>query len=109
MTSKQPRHTDAPAAKAAAAAANKENNALVHARREKLKRWRDTYGITGYGEHVDGLSSLSLARSMFDNDAHEQFAASSAAAKDAPPDAKPDAKPEIIDNRPRAMGSPGPG
>ncbi|MDY7110291.1 MAG: lysine--tRNA ligase [Planctomycetota bacterium] len=72
------------------------NDPLIRARREKLDRWRDEHDITGYGHRVDGIVSLREARALFDADAHEAFAASSAAAKDDP-------GAEIIDRRSRAI------
>jgi len=52
---------------------------LVNARREKLQRWRDAMGVTGYGHRVDGLLSLSAARARFDPAAHAAVAAADAA------------------------------
>ena len=52
-----------------------EKDPLFRARREKLERWRDTYGITGYGHRVDGLMSLADARARFDQAAHDRIVA----------------------------------
>ncbi|MBT8486877.1 MAG: lysine--tRNA ligase, partial [Phycisphaerae bacterium] len=46
-----------------------ERDTLVRARREKLARWRETYGVTGYGHRVDDLVALAEARGRFDADA----------------------------------------
>ena len=46
---------------------------LVMARRQKLARWRETFGIDGYGDRCDGLASLADARAAFDMAAHETF------------------------------------
>jgi lysyl-tRNA synthetase class 2 len=50
---------------------------LVQARREKLNRWRETFGIEPYGHRVDGLVTLADARATFDQQAHDAFAADS--------------------------------
>jgi lysyl-tRNA synthetase class 2 len=65
---------------------------LVEARREKLRRWRETHGIEPYGHRVDGRVPLAEARASFDQRAHEQW--EQAVADDA--DERPD------DPRPRA-------
>ena len=44
---------------------------LVAARKEKLARWREEAGISGYGHRVDGLIPLAEARGRFDAAAHE--------------------------------------
>ena len=69
--------------------------ALERARREKMVRWRDELGLEPYGSRVDGLISLSEARALLDEDAHNKFHDTRAAAKD-------DVSVEIIDNRKRA-------
>lgn len=69
--------------------------ALEKARREKMKRWRDEMGLDPYGSRVDGLISLSEARALLDEDAHNKFHDSQAAAKE-------NESVEIIDNRNRA-------
>jgi len=71
------------------------NAPLIAARREKLRRWREAYGITGYGGRVDGLVSLRCAREMLDREAHESYAASVAAAREHP-------GASVDDRRPRA-------
>jgi lysyl-tRNA synthetase class 2 len=68
---------------------------LERARREKLHRWREQYGVEPYGRRVDGLISLTEARSRFDKDAHEQYTRSS-------DQAKTDPSAVITDDRPRA-------
>ncbi len=51
------------------------NDPLVRARREKLARWRETFGISGYGGRVEGLVSLADARASFDQSAHDDVQA----------------------------------
>ncbi|MHC4775827.1 MAG: lysine--tRNA ligase [Planctomycetota bacterium] len=68
---------------------------LEQARRDKLRRWRDEYGVEPYGRRVDGLVSMAEARSRFDKDAHEKFSL----AKD---QAQGDPAAAIADERPRA-------
>jgi lysyl-tRNA synthetase class 2 len=68
---------------------------LEQARREKLRRWRDEYGVEPFGGRVDGLIPLAEARSRFDEDAHEAFSQSKQQAGDDPAAA-------IADPRPRA-------
>ena len=75
-----------------------ETDPLVRARREKLERWRDTYGITGYGHRVDGLVSLHDARAQFDAAAHEAYTAAIEVAGD-----DDDAVAAVADGRPRAI------
>lgn len=70
--------------------------ALEQARREKLQRWREDYGIEPYGHRVDGLMPLADARARFDEAAHEQYTAGVSAQKD-----NPDAT--IDDRRPHAL------
>ena len=70
--------------------------ALEHARREKLQRWRTELGIEPYGRRVDGIIPLAEARAKIDAAAHERYHASTEARKqnsDAP----------VEDNRPRAL------
>lgn len=72
---------------------------LVKARREKLERWREAAGITGYGHRVDGLMPLDVARARFDAGAHERFDAATVAAAEAesdPPPATDDDRPEVL-------------
>ncbi|HRP62174.1 MAG TPA: lysine--tRNA ligase [Phycisphaerales bacterium] len=52
-----------------------ESDPLVRARREKLARWREELGVEPYGRRVDGLLSLAEARALFDQSAHEAYAA----------------------------------
>ncbi|MCP3903309.1 MAG: lysine--tRNA ligase [Planctomycetes bacterium] len=55
-----------------------ERDPLIRARREKLERWRETHGITGYGGRVEGLVSLREARERFDEEAHTEYEAARA-------------------------------
>ena len=57
-------------------------DALEKARREKLRRWRDELGLEPYGWRVDGLITLTEARAMLDEAAHEQYDESKSAAKE---------------------------
>jgi len=50
-------------------------SALVAARREKLRRWREDLGIQPYGHRVDGLVNLTEARDAFQQDAHDAWTA----------------------------------
>ena len=68
---------------------------LEHARREKLRRWREEFGFEPYGRRVDGLVALAEARAMLDEAAHEAYNESKSAAKDDP-------STKIVDRRPRA-------
>ncbi len=71
-----------------------ENDPLVRARLEKLARWREQWGITGYGHRVDALVALADARALFDEAAHAAWTeASEAAAEGA----------AVDDPRPRAV------
>lgn len=56
---------------------DQERDPLVRARREKLQRWREAFGIEPYGGRVDNLVSLNEARSLFCQEAHDEFAADS--------------------------------
>ena len=56
-----------------------DHGPLIKARREKLDRWREAWGITGYGHRVDGIIPLAEARGLFDRHAHDEYAASAAA------------------------------
>lgn len=47
-----------------------ETDALIRARREKLRRWREELGIDPYGGRVDDLISLAEARLLFSEEAH---------------------------------------
>ncbi|MHC5002871.1 MAG: lysine--tRNA ligase [Planctomycetota bacterium] len=51
-----------------------DTSALVQARREKLRRWREELGVEPYGGRVDGLVSLAEARALFDQGAHDRYA-----------------------------------
>lgn len=68
---------------------------LVKARIEKLQRWRETYGITGYGGRVEGLITLAEARALFDEAANAAYEQSVAAHKE-------DESQSIVDDRPIA-------
>jgi lysyl-tRNA synthetase class 2 len=48
---------------------------LEQARRDKLRQWRQRYGVEPYGRRVDDLVSLAEARSRFDQAAHDAHAA----------------------------------
>jgi len=50
-----------------------DESQLVAARRAKLDRWIEEYGIYPWGNSVDGLSSLAEARVQFDQAAHDAF------------------------------------
>ncbi len=51
-----------------------DHNALIEARREKLRRLREEFGINPFGHPVDGLVPLQQARELFDKSAHEAYA-----------------------------------
>lgn len=51
-------------------------SALVAARKEKLRRWREDLGVQPYGHRVDDLISLADARSCFDTEANDAWAKS---------------------------------
>ncbi|HMN95678.1 MAG TPA: lysine--tRNA ligase [Phycisphaerales bacterium] len=57
------------------------HDALVAARREKLRRHREELGLEPYGVRVDGIEPLAGARARFDESAHAQHEAAAAAAK----------------------------
>jgi lysyl-tRNA synthetase class 2 len=61
---------------------------LVAARLEKLRRWRESLGISGYGHRVDGIVSLAEARARFDRSAHDAHAAAPGSASDPRPRVK---------------------
>ena len=46
---------------------------LVAARRAKMDRWIEEYGVYPWGHRVDGLSTLGEARALFKQDAHDTF------------------------------------
>jgi len=73
---------------------------LVAARRAKLKRWQDDLGLDPWGGRVDGLISLSEARSLFDE------AAADAVDADPPPADDPRPKATVSGRvvQHRAMG-----
>lgn len=48
-----------------------EESQLVAARRAKMERWIDQYGVNPWGRRVDDLTSLHDARSLFDQEAHD--------------------------------------
>ena len=64
-----------------------EASALVAARNEKLSRWRDL-GIQAYGHRVTDLVDLDQARAMFNQEAHDTWAAAREAGEDVD-DARP--------------------
>lgn len=70
--------------------------ALEHARREKLARWRNELGVEPYGQRVDGIIPLAEARAQFNQAAHDEHHASTEARK-----TNPDAP--LADNRPKAL------
>jgi len=59
-----------------------DQGALERARRDKLQRWRDEYGINPYGCRVDGLVPLAEARGRFELEAHEAYTASQEAGEE---------------------------
>jgi len=73
-----------------------EESTLEHARREKLRRFRDELGVEPFGRRVDGIIPLARARSLFDAAANERYERSKAIAKGNPAAA-------IEDGRPRAL------
>ncbi len=84
-----------PVAPAAPAA---DESVLVQARREKLRRWREEFGVEPYGHRVDGIVPLAEARGRFDQAAHDARAEAEAAHK-----ADPDGAPLPDDPRPVAL------
>ena len=75
-----------------------DESQLVAARRAKMGRWVDDYGVYPWGNRVDGLVSLAHARSQFDQTAHEAFK------EDATNDARPVVKVAGRCIQHRAMG-----
>jgi lysyl-tRNA synthetase class 2 len=69
---------------------------LEHARREKLRRFRDEFGIEPYGRRVDGIMPLAQARALYDENINQRYERSKAAAKG-------DSSATIDDTRPRAL------
>ena len=57
-------------------------DALERARRDKLQRWRDEYGVNPYGCRVDGLIPLAEARGRFEPEAHKAYTASKEAGEE---------------------------
>ncbi len=54
-------------------AQQQDESQLVAARRAKLGRWIDDYGVYPWGRRVDGLISLETARAQFNQEAHDTF------------------------------------
>ena len=52
-----------------------DESQLVAARRAKMGRWIDDYGVYPWGHRVDGLVSLEDARAAFNQEAHDAFKA----------------------------------
>jgi lysyl-tRNA synthetase class 2 len=77
-------------------AGQEDDSALMAARREKLRRWREELGVEPYGGRVDGLVPLAEARARFDPAAHDEHAAAKEAAKG-------DSSVAVSDRRPRAL------
>ena len=50
-----------------------DESQLVAARRAKMGRWIDDYGVYPWGHRVDGLMSLEDARAAFNQEAHDSF------------------------------------
>ena len=50
-----------------------DESQLVAARRAKMGRWIDDYGVYPWGHRVDGLISLAEARARFDQEAHDAY------------------------------------
>ena len=73
-----------------------EANDLIEARREKLRKLREEFGINPFGGRVDGLIPLGHARAMFDKSAHDAFSETAAMHK-----AEPSVL--IVDGRPSAL------
>lgn len=92
MTEQQPNPSQPKSSKAK----KEKDDPLVRARKEKLQRWRDDYGIDPYGQRVDGLINLTEARGLFDQAAHDAYEEAKQAGKDDP-------NRSIKDARPRAM------
>lgn len=66
-----------------------DDDPLIRARREKLGRWRADFGITGYGERVDGLIPLAEARERFDEAADVAVAEAAEAGRTLDADPRP--------------------
>ena len=67
---------------------------LSRARREKLQRWREQFGVNPFGGRVDGLITLADARSRFDEQAHETYESLRAEAD--PADTVDDPRPAVL-------------
>ena len=52
-------------------AKQQDESQLVAARRAKMNRWMDDYGVYPWGHRTDGLISLSSARTQFSQEAHD--------------------------------------
>jgi len=50
-----------------------DESQLVAARRAKMNRWMEEYGVYPWGHRVDGLVSLADARTQFNQEAHDAF------------------------------------
>lgn len=50
-----------------------DESQLVAARRAKMERWIEEYGIYPWGHRVDGLVSLEEARDQFSQEAHDSY------------------------------------
>jgi len=50
-----------------------DESQLVAARRAKMVRWIEDYGVYPWGHRVDGLVSLADAREQFNQEAHDAF------------------------------------
>ena len=57
------------------AASVEDADALIRARREKMRRWREELGIDPYGGRVEGLIPLAEARALYSEDANAQHEA----------------------------------
>ncbi len=73
-----------------------DSSVLEHARREKLRRFREELGIDPYGRRVEGLITLADARALFDAEVHQRFEESKAAAKEGRAEAAQDDRPRAI-------------
>ncbi len=54
-------------------AQQQDESQLVAARRAKMERWIEEYGVYPWGRRVDGLLPLSEARDLFCQEAHDAF------------------------------------
>lgn len=76
----------------------------MRARREKLGRWREQYGVSGYGQRVDDLTPLLAARESFDEAANDAYEKSVEAGDETPVDDRPVARVAGRCVQHRAMG-----